>query len=156
MHVLYDIVQCTQHTCMRFPTTVAGLDSKINARFLLNEHGGLYFLFFIFCACYPLKFRKGNREINPKEKRYSWKRTQNRSVLQAANYDHENNDLKNAFCQRRFKSCDFLHKFYMILFHMLETFYLSRFLRSTLYYLNYIKLCFQLPQNVTWTDEQCV
>ena len=32
---------------MRFPTTVAGLDSKINARFLLNEHGGLYFLFFV-------------------------------------------------------------------------------------------------------------
>ena len=43
----------------------------------------------------------------------------------------------------------FFDKFHMILFLMLDTFYMSSFLPK--YYFN--KLCFQLPQNVTWTDE---
>ena len=34
---------------------------------------------------------------------------------------------------------------YDIMFHMLDTFYLSSFFPS--------KLCLELPQNVTWTDE---
>ena len=50
-----------------------------------------------------------------------------KSLLCDANYDRENND-----------------KFYTILFYMPDTFYLSSYLN---------KLCFELPQNVTWTDE---
>ena len=55
----------------------------------------------------------------------------------------------NALRPRRFKWCAFFHKFCIMLLHMLDTFYLSSFF--TKYYFK--KLCFQLPQNVTWTDE---
>ena len=41
--------------------------------------------------------------------------------------------------------------FYMILFHMFDTFYLSSFFSN--YYFN--KLCLQLPQNVMSIDEWC-
>ena len=57
------------------------------------------------------------------------------------------NDYTKALRPRRFKWCDFSTNF--ILFHMLDTFYLSMFFAK--YYFN--KLCFQLPQNITWTDE---
>ena len=43
----------------------------------------------------------------------------------------------------------FFEKFHMILFHMLDTFYLSSFFPK--YYFN--KLCFQLPQDITWNNE---
>ena len=52
-------------------------------------------------------------------------------LLWNANYDRENNDYTNALRPRRFKWCDFLTNF-MILFHMLENFYVSNFSPSIL------------------------
>ena len=48
-----------------------------------------------------------------------------------ANYDRENNDNKNALRPRRFKWCDVFDKFHMILFHMLDYFYLSGYFANT-------------------------
>ena len=71
-----------------------------------------------------------------------------KSVPWIANHDRENNDYANALRPRRFNWCDFSTNF--ILFPMLDTFYLSGFFPG--YYLN--KFCFELPQNITWTDER--
>jgi len=71
-------------------------------------------------------------------------------LLKDANYDFENNNLtRERFESISFKIVWFFHKLCITLFHMLETFYLSSLFSK--YYFN--KLCFQLPQNVTWTDE---
>ena len=50
----------------------AKLASEINARILLNEHGNLYFLLFLF---HLRKFKKNYRK---ETKRYRWKCAQNR------------------------------------------------------------------------------
>ena len=44
-----------------------------------------------------------------------------------ATYARENNDYTSALGARRFKLCDFFDKLHMILFHMLDTLYLSIF-----------------------------
>ena len=49
-----------------------------------------------------------------------------KTVLWNANYDHENNDYMSDLRPRRFKWCNFSINF-MILFDMLDTFYLSGF-----------------------------
>ena len=85
--------------------------------------------------------------FNLKKIQNIYRRTEKKIVVKAftktllwnANYDRENNDFMIAFL--------FFDKFYMILFHMLDTFYLSGFFPK--YYSN--KLCFQLLQNITWT-----
>ena len=69
-------------------------------------------------------------------------------VLWDAKYDRENNDYKNALHPGRFKWCDFHEILYDIVpyaRHFLPFDFFSK------YYFN--KLCIQLPQNVTWTDE---
>ena len=69
-------------------------------------------------------------------------------LLSDANYDHENNDSTNVLRPRHFKWCDFLP----------QILYVAPYARAPLpanfspkHYFN--KLCFQLPQNVTWTHE---
>jgi len=55
--------------------------------------------------------------------------------------------LYERFTSMSFQMVWVVPKFYMILFYMLGTFYLSSFFPRC--YFN--KVCFELPQNVTWT-----
>ena len=64
-------------------------------------------------------------------------------VLWNANYDHENNDYTKALRPRRQISYD------IAIVPYAKTFYLPDLFPK--YYFN--KLCFQLPKNITWTDE---
>ena len=70
-------------------------------------------------------------------------------LLCEGNYDRENNDSTNALRPRRFKySVMFPQILYFIALyapHFLPVKFFSK------YYFN--KLCFELPQYVTWTDE---
>ena len=65
------------------------------------------------------------------------------ALLCDANYDRENNDSTNALRPRRFKWSDFI------------VLYARHFLLPVNFFSKYYfnKLCFQLPQTVTWTDE---
>ena len=47
-------------------------------------------------------------------------------MLEDAYYDLENNDSRNFLSQCRLELCDFSYKLYITLFHVPETFYLSR------------------------------
>jgi len=47
-------------------------------------------------------------------------------LLEDANYDLENNDSRTILSQCRLELCDFSYKLYITLFHVPETFYLSR------------------------------
>ena len=68
-------------------------------------------------------------------------------LLFDANYDRKNNDLTNDLHPRRFKLYDVSTNF-MMLFYMLNTFYLLSF-SQVLTFINYVS---SMPQNVTWTD----
>ena len=121
----------------------AKLDSEINARFLLNEHGNLYFLLLnnsVHVILFNLKiFLKKYR----KEKRYRWKRAQNRySVIQIMTAT-----IRTPYIQVVL-NCVILFMWYCFIdaWHFLPV---KLFLK---YYFN--KLCFELPQNVTWIDRQ--
>ena len=102
------------HNVRDFPH--AKLDSELNARFLFNEHGQLYFLLYnnsapvILLKKQKRNFRKENKDtaesvhktVTQGCKLWSWKRLD----------------------QGRFKWCNF---FYMILFHFLKNFFKSSF-----------------------------
>ena len=81
---------------------------------------------------------KENNKIEPK------------ALVEDTSYDLEINDSRNILSRCRLKLSNFCHKLYITLLHMLDTFYLSRFLFSSICLK---KLCFQLSQNVTWTYE---
>jgi len=140
------------HNVRDFPQ--AKLDSKINARVLLNKNGDLYFLLhciakLFWCTNYLLKGKKLGKKLLRKENSYCWKSAQNRYlVLEDANYDLENNDLKNVLSECHLESCDFSITYIL---------HCSRYPRCSAYqdFFKYCfsNLCFQLPQNVMWTDE---
>ena len=69
-------------------------------------------------------------------------------LLCDANYDRKNNDSTDALPPRRFKYCDVSTNFTdMVLYARL--FLPVKFFPEYYFY----KVCFELPQNVTWTDE---
>ena len=81
------------HNERNFPQ--AKHDSEINVRFLLNEHGDLYFL--LHNNSVHIIF------LNLKEKkRYRWKSAQNRYFVMQI-MTRENNHSTNALPPRRFK-----------------------------------------------------
>ena len=95
-------------------------DSELNARFLLNKHGNLYFLLLnnsVHVILFDLKiFKKLSEGKKIKVKACT------KPLLWDAKYDH---NYTNALRPRRFKLCDI---FYMILFsYTIGTFYLSSF-----------------------------
>ena len=65
-------------------------------------------------------------------------------LLCDANYDRENKDSTNTLRQRRFKQCDVSTNLCEIVLYPVKVF--------PEYY--FYKLCFQLLQKVTWTDEE--
>ena len=71
-----------------------------------------------------------------------------KTVIWNANYDRENNDYTNSLRPRRFNWCDFPQSLYDIFPYKLHFLTVKGFPK---YYFN--KLCFQLPQSVTWSDE---
>ena len=121
----------------KFP--LAKFNSKINACFLLNGHGDLYFLLhnnsvhtFLLCL------KKCKKECI-------------KLLLCEANYHHENNDSTNAFnVHVALNSVMFPQILYDIVPYA-RHFLLDKFFPK--YYSNFNKLCFELRQNVTWTDE---
>ena len=84
----------------KFPQ--AKLDSKINVRFLLNDHGDLYF--FAQKVVYIIilfSFKRIEKFYRTEKKIYVKACT--KPLLWNANYDRENDDSTNALRPRRFK-----------------------------------------------------
>ena len=82
------------------------LDSEINACFLLNERGDLYFLLHKFgeqIILFNLRIGKNCSEGKKDIANYCTK-----PIRQDANYDLENNDSRNILSQYRLESCDLL------------------------------------------------
>ena len=107
----------------------------------------IFFITWKYCTYYPPKFRKKNRKICRKEKRYSRKRTKNRyfnmqimttkTTTLPTFYVHV--VLNCVICPQ-------------ILYDIVL--YAPHFLPVTFFPKCYVnKVCFELPQNLTWTDE---
>ena len=131
------------HNDRNFPQ--AKLDSEISVLFLLNEHGDLYFLLLnnsvhinFFKSKKFKRFLSEGKKIQVEAcKKY---------VLWNANYDRENNDYANALRPRGFKWSGFSTHFILYCSKCLT-------LSTCQVYSQVFKLCFQLKQNITWTDE---
>ena len=85
------------HNERNFPQ--AKLDIEINIRFLLNEHGDLYFLLHNNSVHIVLLNLKKTKKFYRKEK----KKACMKPLLCYANYDRKNNDSTNALRPRRLK-----------------------------------------------------
>ncbi len=100
-------------------------DSELNARFLLNKHGYLYFLLLnnsVHVILFDLKIFK-----KLSERKKTWVKACTKPLLWDAKYDR---NYTNALRPRRFKLCDI---FYMILFsYIIGTLYLSSFFSQVL------------------------
>ena len=83
-------------------------DSEIKSRFLLNEHGDLYFYCLIIVPMLSSLILRIFKKIIGRKKDIA------ESVHKIVNYDHENNDSTNALRPLRFKWCGFFHKFHDI------------------------------------------
>ena len=131
------------HNKRNFPQ--AKLDSEINVRFLLNEHGNLYFLLHNDSVSIILLDLKKNKK-NLSEGKKTWVKECTKPLLCDVNYDRENIDSTNALRPRRFKYHGFSTNFicYCSICSTLST-------RRVFSQVLFCKLCFELPQNVTWT-----
>ena len=105
----------------------AKLNSEINVSFLLNELGDLHFLSHD-NSVHIILFNLKKIKTFIGQKKYIAERVP-KPLLWNANYNGKNNDYTNSLRPRRFKWCEFSTDF-MILFHMLDTFYLSTFFSS--------------------------
>ena len=129
-----------EHNDRNFPQ--AKLNSGINACFLLNGLCNLY-LFYCIIMVYILSslIKKENFKILPEgKKRYRWKSAQNGYSVMMQIMTAKTTTLRTLYVHAVLNSVMF-PQFFMILFYMLDSFYLSRFFPKP------------LPQNVTWTDE---
>ena len=92
------------HNERNFPQ--AKLDSKINVRFLLNEHGDLYFLLHnnsVHIILFNLKRLKIIYWTEKKDILTLDESEHKTGILWDAKYDRENNHYTNALRPRRFK-----------------------------------------------------
>ena len=119
---------------------------KIICRFLVNEHGDLFFFSCILLVHYnyPFYVKKIKRNLLEQIKRYSWRRTCKKSLVNHVNYDLENKDLRNLLSHCRLKeyNCpiNYIWKCTILSILSLDVF---RF--------HFNKPCFQLLQTLMWT-----
>ena len=85
----------------KFPQ--AKLDSEINVRFLLNEHGDLYFFAQKIVYILSSLVSKELKNFTGRKKIYIYMKACTKPLLWNANCDRENNDYTNALRPRHFK-----------------------------------------------------
>ena len=116
--------------------------NRCDGPFLLNEHGDLYFLLhknIVHIILLNLEKRFKNLSEGKKDVAGSVRKT----VTPTYELWPRKQQLDERFTSTLFKIVWFVPKFYMILFHMLHTFYLSRFFPSvtlTKYVSSYCKI----------------
>ena len=107
-----------------------------------------YILYCILIVCILSSLiQKENNKKSSDGRKDTGKRVHETVTLRDTNYDRNKDDRNaSALCPHHVKWCGFFSTNFMILLFMLDTFQVF-----PKYYFN--KICFQLPQNVTWTDE---
>ena len=126
----------------------AKLNSRINVLFPLNKHSDLYFLSYnnsVHIIHFNLKKLK---DFYQKEKRYRWKRAK-KTVLWNANYDSKNNDYANPKYVHIVLNDVILRQISYDIVPYAQHFLTCQFFPKY----NVNKLCSQLRQNITWTNE---
>ena len=127
-----------RHNETNFPQ--AKLDSKINVPFLLNEHGDLYFLSHnngVYIILFNLK-NKGKQDESMPKKQYS-----GTQIMTAKTMTMRTLNVRVVINGVIFRQI--LYDIVPYARHFLPVKFFPE------YYFN--KLCFQLLQNITWTDQ---